>query len=155
MAHIRTELRKQIVDTLLAANITGIGQNVFNSRQYRAGTVNLPLISVYILEDDVQPEVGAMAQDPPFRHDTVATIEAHVSGLNGLEVADLLDQINLETDAALFTNLDLGGFADTGLTARDINFAFQTEIDQVTGVGTYTYSVTYRATLSDESTPAP
>lgn len=155
MPHIRTELRRELVETLTAANITGIGANVFNSRKYRAGKVQLPLMSVYILEDDVQPEVGAMAQDPPFRHDTVATVEAHVSGLNGLEVADLLDQINLEMDAALVTNLDLGGFADTGLTPRDINFAFQTESDSVTGVGTYTYSVTYRATLSDESTPAP
>lgn len=155
MAHIRTELRNQLVTTLLNANITNIGPNVFNSRQYRAGTVDLPIISVYILEDDVQPEVGAMAQDPPFRHDTVATIESHVAGKNGLEVADALDQIGVEIDQALILNRNLGGFADTDLTPRDISFAFQTESDRVTGQMTYTFSVTYRATLSDPETPAP
>lgn len=155
MPHIRTELRRQIITTLLNANIIYVGQNIYDSRKYQVGEIELPVISVWILEDDVQPEVGAMAQDPPFRHDTVATVEAHVSGHTGTEVADALDEIAVEIDQALIQNRNLGGFADTDLTPRDINFAYSGEANRMVGVMTYTFSVTYRATLSDPTTPAP
>lgn len=109
---------------------------------------------VFILEDDVVEEIGAMGQDPAFRHDTVATIEVHSAGINGLEVANELDTIAVAIDKQLTNNRSLDGFADTDMVPRDINFAFSPEEQRMTGVMTYTWSVSYRATLTDPETPA-
>ena len=118
-----------------------------------AGSVELPIAAVFILEDDVLEEVSVMGDDPAFRHDTVATIEVHANGRNGLDVANELDTIAVAIDKRLAGNRSLDGFADTDMVPRDINFSYSPEEQRVVGVMTYTWSVTYRATLTDPENP--
>lgn len=102
--HIRTQIRARLA-TLLSGLAT-TGSRVYTSQYYALAPADLPGLVIYTPEDDT-------STPPPnchpgtLRHVINVTIEAVVTGTGNL--ADALDQIAKEVEAAMATDFTLAG----------------------------------------------
>lgn len=137
MGHIRKEIRDDIVTTLTGLATTG--SNVFRNRTHPLSASKLPAIAVF----NKAEEVLYRTIDAPRLQERTATyeVEAYVKGTSDYD--NTLDQINLEIEEALYTDLTRGGDA---MDTRIINFIsdFNGDGDQPIAVSRLTVEVKYR-----------
>jgi hypothetical protein len=138
MSHPRQAIREAIKAALL--NHTAAGARVFETRMLPAKRLELPAITVYTLEEPVDPASGSTAPRELTRNAQIA-IEAAVK--QGENVDDAMDDIALEIERAMHADETFGDVCANSIlasTAMDV-----AEVgDQPIGVVILTYSVTYR-----------
>lgn len=145
MAHPRKLIRHAVRD-LLASAATVAGEKVYPTRVVPARGRELPLISVYTLEDDVDPDSVSTAPRELTRELPVV-IEAWVQP--GDNPDDAMDDIAEEIEKAMHADPFLGGkVADSVLSSTQMEV-----IDdgaRLLGLVVLTYTATYR-TLAPEA----
>ena len=112
--------RKQI-RTAIATALTGLvttGANVKASRTYTVPDGNLPHLSVYTREENLEPDKGVMG-DKEFRLLEV-TVEARAKKVDAVD--DQLDQIAKEVEVVLAGNQLSLGVKDTSLISTSFDY---------------------------------
>ena len=146
MAHIRKQIRDDIITTL--TGLTTTGSNVFNHRVYALGSNKLPTLCVYTNSDESVYETI----DPPRSISSTLTvnIEGYVQATTGYD--DTIDAINLEVSEALYTDRTRGGLAkDTRIV--DMSSELSDDGEQPLSVVILTVVVTYMYNENDLETP--
>lgn len=145
MAHIRKLIRDDITSTL--TGLTTTGSNVYQTRLFALGEEKLPAICVY-----TKTEATEYATINPPRtqmRSLDVNVEFFVKGTANID--NTLDQIALEIEEALYTDLTRGGYAkDTRIT--DFEADYTADGEQSVGVGRFTVSVTYSTIENDIET---
>ena len=137
MAHIRKSIRDNLKSAL--TGLTTTGSNIHASRVYAIRT--LPAIIIYTLNEDSVYETVGLPRTISRTLNVVA--EFYVKGNTGYD--DQIDQISLEVEAAIYSDVTLGGVAkDTRLVSLDVQF--RGDGDQPVGIGVATIEVTYVTT---------
>lgn len=141
MAHVRKLIRDDITTTLTGLTVTG--SNVFQTRFYALGEAKLPALCIYTKNEDTSYET---LRSPRTQMRTLSvSVEAYVKGTANLD--DTLDEISVEIEEALATDLTRGGYAkDTRITSMQTEFSAEGE--QPIGVAIFTVEVIY-ATLEN------
>ena len=105
MAHIRTQIRNNIVTAL--TGLTTTGSNIFNHRVYTLGGEKLPAICVYTNSEE---SVYASITIPRAVSATLnINVEAYVKATSGYD--DTIDAICLEVSNALSADVTRSGLA--------------------------------------------
>lgn len=145
MAHLRKRIRENIVSA--CTSLTTTGSNVFESRVYPLGSNKLPGVCVYT-QDEASLYQTINLPRLIHRSLTVA-IEIYVKAISGYD--DTLDQICLEIEEALTTDVTRGGLAkDTRITS--FTSAFSADGEQPACVGTLVVTVEYCTAENDPET---
>lgn len=137
MAHVRKLIRDNIKTAL--TNLTTTGSNVYQSRVYPIGSAKLPGILLY----NKSESVGYDTVSTPRLQTRVTEydVEVYVKGTTNYD--NTLDQICLEIEEALYTDLTRGGNAlDTQITTFDSDF--NGTGDQPVAVARLTVEVRYQ-----------
>ena len=137
MAHVRKLIRDNIKTTI--TGLTTVGTNVFQSRVYPVAAPKLPCMMLYSKDEIVEyHSIGS----PRLQERIVNfTIEVFVRGSSGYD--DQIDQICLEVEEALYTDLSRGGNAiETKISNFDADF--NGDGDQPVGIATLTVEVRYQ-----------
>tara|TARA_Y100000004_G_scaffold185762_1_gene236413 strand:- start:1422 stop:1865 length:444 start_codon:yes stop_codon:yes gene_type:complete len=137
MAHIRKEIRDDIITTL--TGLTTTGNKVYQSRVYPIGANKLPGILVYNRSEQLE---YSSVNAPRLQERTCQfDIEVYVKGTSGYD--NTLDQICLEIEEALYTDLTRGGDA---IDTRIISFEadFNGDGDQPVATATLIVEVRYQ-----------
>lgn len=137
MSHVRKSIRDNIKTAL--TGLTTTGSNVYQSRVYPMHGTKLPGILLYNKSEQTSYET---VSTPRMQNRTCEfQVEIYVKGVANYD--DTLDQICLEVEEALYTDLTRGGNAkDTQITAFDADF--DGGGDQPVAVCTLTVEVTYQ-----------
>jgi len=137
MAHNRKDIRDNIKTTI--TGLTTTGNNVFQSRVYPMQSSKLPGILIYNKSESIEYQT---VNKPRTQMRTCEfDIEVLVKGIANYD--DTLDQICLEIEEALYTDLTRGGNAkDTSITG--FNADFDGSGDQPVAVCTLTVEVMYQ-----------
>lgn len=145
MAHIRKLIRDDITTTL--TGLTTTGTNVYQTRVYPLAEDKLPGLAIYTSAESTE---YATINPPRTQARTLTVnIEVYAKGLSGYD--NELDQIALEIETALHTDLTRGGYAkDTRVTAFDADFSG--EGDQPVAYATMTVEVDYMTLENDLET---
>jgi hypothetical protein len=133
--HQRQIIRQAVKTALLGA--TAAGTRVFESRVYAWKSSELPAISVYTLEDAVDPESRKSAP-MELERDLSLAIEAVVKA--GENVDDAMDAICEEIERAMHRDDSLGG-ACSWSVLRTTELDLVGNSDQVVGNARLTYQV--------------
>jgi hypothetical protein len=142
MAHVRKLIRDNVTTTL--TGLTTTGANVYQTRVYPLAEDKLPGLAIYTGSEST--EYGTI--NPPRTQIRTLTVhvELYVKGLADYD--DDLDQIALEVEEALYTDLTRGGYAkDTRVTAFEADFSG--EGDQPVAYATMTIEVDYMTLEND------
>lgn len=147
MAHVRQNIRSNIVTTL--TGLTTTGSNVFETRLFSLGETKLPALCIYTKNETTE---YATLTTPRTQMRTLDVIvEAYVKGTANID--DTLDTISVEVEEALYTDLTRGGYAkDTQVTDFEADYAADGE--QSVGMGRFTIAVTYATVENDIETAA-
>lgn len=141
MAHVRKQIRDNIVTTLTGLATTG--SNVYRTRVYPIEEGKLPALLIY-----ADSEVAQIATiTPPRTQMRVLTVrvEAFVKGVSNYD--NLLDTIAEEVEEALAVDVTRNSLAkDTRVTGFEAEFSG--EGDQPVATGSFTIEVDY-ATLEN------
>jgi len=137
MAHIRKEIRDDIITTVTGLDTTG--KNVFRSRVHPITANKLPAIAVFNKSEEV---LYGTQRAPRLQERTaVYDIEIYVKATTDYD--NTLDQICLEVEEALTTDLTRGNSArDTRITSFVADFNGDGE--QPLAVARLTVEVTYQ-----------
>lgn len=145
MSHGRQQIRDQVKTTLTGLATTGA--NVFTNRVYRFDEAELPALYVHTPAED--SEVGQMGPTPTL-HRTL-TIEVEGYAADSSAIADTLDTIAAEVEAAIGADTTLGGRVMWIAPVRtEINFTGDGEA--VTGSVRITFEAVYVTTVADPET---
>lgn len=147
MAHVRKQIRDNIVTTITGLATTG--SNVYRTRVYPLADVKLPGLAVFTDSEEIEPSTIT----PPRTQMRTLTvrIEAFVKGVSNFD--DQLDTISEEVEEALAADITRGGLAqDTRITGFEADFSG--EGDQPVGVGRISVSVDYVTIENDVGTAA-
>ena len=137
MAHVRKLLRDQITSTLTGLSTTG--SNIYQSRVYPLAADKLPGLLIFSKSENV--EYSSMGL-PRIQERTVSfTLEVYVKGVSGYD--NSLDQICLEVEEALYSDITLNGNA-ANVMISDFSADFNGDGDQPVAVATMTVDVLYR-----------
>jgi hypothetical protein len=137
MSHVRKSIRDNIKSVLTGLATTR--NNVFQSRVYPMHGSKLPGILIYNRTEETSYDTI----NPPRMQTRRCEyqVEVYVKGVSNYD--DTLDQICLEIEEALYTDLTRGGNAkDTRITSFDADF--DGGGDQPVAVSTLTVEVTYQ-----------
>lgn len=115
--HVRHQVRAAAVTAL-----TGLGLNVFASRDGRIKPGEYPALCVYTTEETVTASDKQGGQ----RRDMVLVVEGHALGKDDLDAA--LDAIAAKVETALFSEWTLGGLA-VGLVLESTRIGLVAEDD--------------------------
>ena len=147
MAHVRKQIRDNIVTTITGLATTG--SNVYRTRVYPLADAKLPGLAVFTDSEEIEPSTIT----PPRTQMRTLTvrIEAFVKGVSNFD--DQLDTISEEVEEALAAVITRGGLAQD---TRNIGFEadFSGEGDQPVGVGRISVSVDYVTIENDVGTAA-
>ena len=118
MAHIRKLIRDDITATL--TGLTTTGSNIYQTRVYPLAENKLPGLAIYTSSESTE---YATINPPRTQIRTLTVnVEIYVRGLTGYD--NTLDQIALEIEEALYTDLTRGGYAkDTRVTGFEAEFS--------------------------------
>jgi len=105
MAHLRKQIRDDIITTI--TGLTTTGSNVFNHRVYTLGDSKLPALCVYTKNDEFVYET--VNRPRSISGNLTVTIEAYVQATDGYD--NTIDQICLEVTEALATDVTRSGLA--------------------------------------------
>jgi hypothetical protein len=147
MAHVRKQIRDNIVTTITGLATTG--SNVYRTRVYPLADAKLPGLAVFTDSEEIEPSTIT----PPRTHMRTLTvrIEAFVKGVSNFD--DQIDTISEEVEEALAADITRGGLAqDTRITGFEADFSG--EGDQPVGVGRISVSVDYVTIENDVGTAA-
>lgn len=133
--HMRTQIRDAVATAL--AGLTQTGSRVFLSRSLPLGA-ETPAILIYTNNETAEYDLGEMICIP--RRLITLTVEGYHHG----DDDDLLDQIALEVETALFSDPTLGGLAE-GISNTEQTLSRESEGAKNTGVITMEFGVAYRA----------
>ena len=150
MAHTRTQIRSAL-GALVKTAIDPITFLV--ERRYRIDPTLRPLVIMSLGEDAIQTGESAMG-DPTYdvEHAQVATFELHAEGDSGEICADQIDQLELEVEAAIASDLTLGGIAEM-IYPIGSELEMETTQDRVIAVRSVNYSVVWRSKFGAPDTP--
>lgn len=145
MAHVRKLIRDNITTTLTGLATTG--SNVFQTRLFALGENKLPAICIYTKSESSDYSTVAIPRTQIRTLDV--NVEFFVKGTANID--NSLDQIAVEIEEALYTDLTRGGYAkDTKITEFDADYTGDGE--QSVGVGRFTVQVTYVTIENDIQT---
>jgi len=147
MAHVRKQIRDNIVTTITGLETTG--SNVYRTRVYPLADAKLPGLAIFTDSEEIEPSTIT----PPRTQMRTLTvrIEAFVKGVSNFD--DQLDTISEEVEEALAADITRGGLAqDTRITGFEADFSG--EGDQPVGVGRISVSVDYVTIENDVGTAA-
>jgi len=137
MAHVRKLLRDQITSTLTGLSTTG--SNIYQSRVYPLAADKLPGLLIFSKSENVEYSTMGL---PRIQERTVSfTLEVYVKGVSGYD--NSLDQICLEVEEALYSDITLNGNA-ANVMISDFSADFNGDGDQPVAVATMTVDVLYR-----------
>lgn len=137
MAHIRKEIRDDIITTVTGLATTG--KNVFRSRVHPIASNKLPALAVFNKTEEVL--YGTHSAPRLQERIAVYDIEAYVKA--NIDYDNTLDQICLEVEEALTADLTRGNSArDTRITSFAADFNGDGE--QPLAVARLTVEVTYQ-----------
>lgn len=148
MAHIRTQIRGMILTALQGM---ATPRAVYDERRVRVDTSLVPLVILSLGQSDVVDEGATMEEGWTLETDQTVTIELHTTADTGADVADELDQLELEAEAAL-SALN-GGSVMTKIGPTSSTFDTSVEGDRVIGVRTLSWTATYSHVLGAADTP--
>ena len=146
MAHIRNQIRDNIITAL--TGLTTTGSNVFNHRVYTLGSNKLPALCVYTNSEDSQYQTI----NPPrsVLNTLTVNIEGYVQATSGYD--NTIDAICLEVSEALYTDLTRGNLAkDTRIVS--MSSELNDDGEQPLCVVVITVEVTYMYNENDLTTP--
>jgi len=147
MAHVRKQIRDNIVTTITGLATTG--SNVYRTRVYPLADAKLPGLAIFTDSEEIEPSTIT----PPRTQMRTLTvrIEAFVKGVSNFD--DQIDTISEEVEEALAADITRGGLAqDTRITGFEADFSG--EGDQPVGVGRISVSVDYVTIENDVGTAA-
>jgi len=143
MAHVRNQIRNNIVTTLTGLATTG--SNVYPTRVYPLADSKLPGLAVFTDSEEI--ELSTITPPRTQLRTLTVRIEAFVKGVSNFD-ADI-DTISEEVEEALAVDITRGGLAkDTRVTAFEADFSG--DGDQPVGVARFSVLVDY-ATLENNA----
>lgn len=147
MAHVRQQIRSNIISTL--TGLTTTGSRVYQTRVYPIAANKLPGLAIYTDTEEIE----TVTISPPrtqMRALTV-TVEAYVKATTGYD--NTLDTIAKEVEEALAADLTRNGLAkDTLVTGFEADFAG--DGDQPVATGRISVRVEYATLENDVETAA-
>lgn len=145
MAHVRKLIRDNITTTLTGLATTG--SNVYQTRLFALGENKLPAICIYTKSEAT--EYSTITPPRSQMRNLDVNVEFFVKGTANID--NSLDQIALEIEEALYTDLTRGGYAkDTTIT--DFEADYTGDGEQSVGVGRFTVQVVYVTLENDIET---
>jgi hypothetical protein len=143
MSHIRKQIRDNVVTTV--TGLTTTTTKVYRSRVYPIASGKLPGLCVYTQSESIE---SATLTRPRTKMRTLdVVIEGYALANSNLD--NTLDQISLEVEEAMVTDVTRGGKAkDTELTSVEIEQVGEGETQA--GIVRMTFTVTY-ATLENDA----
>jgi hypothetical protein len=145
MAHARQQIRDRVVTTL--TGLTTTGANVFSNRVYRLGNTELPCWLVFMTDESSEPL--AMGATTTIRRQVQIEIEGRA--IANADIADLLDTMSTEAEAAIGADHTLGGLVkDIILTRTEI--ALTGDGEQVAGIVRMTFDAVYVTATNNPET---
>ncbi len=150
MAHNRTQIRDALVG-LLTATVTSA--TVYSERRNRIDSTMRPLVIVSLGTDDSDASRRAMGQ-PVYQveHAQVLTVEIHTDAADGQVAAEAIDQIQLEIEGALASDLTLGGLVEI-IEPVGSELEMLTDQDRVIAVRSCNYLLPWRAPFGTPDIP--
>lgn len=146
MAHVRQQIRDEIVTTLTGLGTTG--SRVYRSRVYPVADNKLPGLLIYTSTEDI--ETVTITPPRTQMRALTLTVEAYVKGVSNFD--NQVDTIAEEVEAALAQDVTRGGLAkDTTITGFEVEF--NGDGDQPVAVGRLSVRIDY-ATLEDDASVA-
>lgn len=147
MAHVREQIISAMATAL--AGLTTTGANVFPSRVDTLQGSQLPGLTLYDTDEVIDEESSLLDT-----HARVVTIEVvgHVASGSGDGVSDVLNQIAVEVEEAIYADVTLGGIA-LGLQMTGTQKEYDNEGDKVHGQITLSVDVTYMTVFGAPETP--
>jgi hypothetical protein len=144
MAHVRQQIREQLVTTL--SGLTSTADRVYDTRIYSHD--ELPSLTIYADRDTVDEENSTKTKQ---WHDLQLRVEARAKAKDGVE--DLIDTICAEIEAAIFADITLNAkVLDVRLEETSIEYSV--EQDQPIAMATVTLMAAYRIAPGSPSTLA-
>lgn len=149
MAHNRTQIR----DALVALLTPALSATVYAERRHRIDSTMRPLVIVTLAEDVFDAGRQSMG-DPSFdvEHAQQVEIKIHTEGFDGEVAAVAIDQIELEIEGALASDLSLGGLVEN-IEPVGSGLEMNTEQDRVIAVRTVNYAAPWRSEFGKPDTP--
>ena len=146
MAHVRTQIREEVVSLLLGLPTTG--PNVFDSRPPESGfdDAELPGLNVLTPADTINAKIPNTSEKETRQVDLIVQCKAKGNG-----AAAIVDQASAEVQAALAQNEKLGGRAKE-LFLESTSTTISGEIDQPTATAEMIFAVSYRINPQDPET---
>jgi hypothetical protein len=143
MTHVRKQIRDNVVTTV--TGLTTTTTKVYRSRVYPIASGKLPGLCVYTQSESIE---SATLTRPRTKMRTLdVVIEGYALANSNLD--NTLDQISLEVEEAMVTDVTRGGKAkDTELTSVEIEQVGEGETQA--GIVRMTFTVTY-ATLENDA----
>lgn len=137
MAHVRKLLRDNLTTAL--TGLTTTGSNVYQSRVYPVASNKLPGLLIYSKSESIEYSTMGL---PRIQERTASfTLEIYVKGVSGYD--NSIDQICLEIEEAIYSNITLGGYA-ADIMIKEFDAEFNGDGDQPVGLATLTVDVLYR-----------
>jgi hypothetical protein len=118
MAHVRKQIRDNIVTTL--TGLTTTGSRVYKTRVYPLAQSKLPGLAIYTETEDI--EIRTINPPRTQMRNLTVTVDAFVKGVSNFD--DDLDTICQEVEEALAADITRGGLAkDTRVTGFEAEFS--------------------------------
>lgn len=148
MAHNRTNIRNAVVALLATVNA-----NVLPERRQRIDSTMRPLVIVSCGTDDIDPGLSAMGT-PTYEveHAQQVTCEVHVEAADGVTAAEAIDQLELEIESALATDITLGGLIEI-LAPVNSELEMETSQDRVIATRSINYTAAWRSAFGSPDVP--
>jgi len=142
MSHLRKQIRDNIITTVTGLATTST--RVYASRVYPLASDKMPGLCVYTNTEEIE---FSTLNRPRIQTRTLEVlIEAYALAISGLD--DTLDQICLEVEEALDTDVTRGGKAkETKVTSIETEFSGDGE--KPAGIARITVAVTYQCREND------
>jgi len=125
----------------------------YSERRHRIDSTMRPLVIVSLGEDT--PDAGQSVMGSPtyeVEHTQALTLEIHVEAADGQLCAEAIDQVELEAEAALASDLTLGGLCEM-IYPLSSELEMQTEQDRVIAVRSVVYTIPWRCSFGSPDIP--
>lgn len=150
MAHTRTTIRTALEALLTPALAPTV---LYVERHRPIGTEERPCVVLSLPGDVIDTDMMTM-DEPAYRveHEQSVVVELHVDGSDGDVVAPAIDALELTVEAALASDLTLGGVLEN-LTPVSSELESNADQDRVLGVRTILYNATWRSSFGSPDVP--
>ena len=141
-------------DAIVALIKTGVtSATTYSERRHRIDSSLRPLVIVSLGEDTADTGEASMG-DPLYSVEHIQSVvcEIHVEAADGQVCAEAIDQIELEIESALSSDITLGGLCEIIYPVAS-ELEMQTEQDRVIAVRSVAYAVPWRSAFGSPDTP--